>query len=596
MKQQITIYSCVGLVVSAMAAFVYFSASTPFSIPVSESPSITSPAAKLPRISTSTTLPETARQDSVTHPSSQNNKPIVQEKIIDGAVLSSNGQTFPLRQYQAALIPNDPRANQSWVTSSGIDKAWDVPRGNANTVLAVIDTGFALAHEEFEGRWQQNSGEVGVASAEAASKFNCTDRAIALDESCNLVDDDFDGIVDNEFGVTTLQNPSKRNCTDLALPLNRSCNLIDDDGNGFIDDHTGWDFYNFDNSVQAGEIDPEGDGTQHGTYVTGVAAATGNNGMGIAGVDEGTKILPLQALADDGYGNTLSVARAIRYATTRGADVISLSLGSSAPDSYTRQAVREAVAAGIIVVAAAGNGGCECMVYPANYPEVLAVGALNSSNVPASFSAWGSNLDIMAPGTGLYTTDWRAARPTNAYAGGISGTSLATPIVSGMLTRMLSYQPNLSPLQAIAAITETTNRLSLSPTSPHSTTLGFGALNAEKSSVRVRQTHTPTTSYSYTAVSLGNALSIQSPSEHVIPSTLYECSAPAFGTTPVYEVTNSARSFFTASTAEAMAASEQGYSIKLTTYACMLLPHDQLSVPVRTINFMREFKNITDKP
>ncbi len=578
-----------------MAAFTYFSTHTPFSIPAGVPPVAASLVTSLPEKSTPPSASESTIQDTVADSGSQKNA-IIQEKIIAGSVVDLSGQTFPLRQYQTALIPNDPRANQAWVTSSGIDKAWDAPRGSANTLLAVIDTGFALAHEEFEGRWQQNAGEVGVTQTEANSRLNCTDRAAALDESCNLIDDDFDGIVDNESGATSIQNPSKRNCTDQTVPLNRSCNLIDDDGNGFVDDHTGWDFYSYDNSVQAGEIDPEGDGAQHGTFVTGVAAATGNNGKGIAGVDEGTKILPLQALADDGYGNTLSVARAIRYAATRGADVISLSLGSSAPDSYTRQAVREAVAAGIIVVAAAGNGGCECIIYPANYPEVLAVGALNSSNVPASFSAWGNNLDIMAPGTGLYTTDWRAARPTNAYAGGISGTSLATPIVSGMLTRMLSYRPNLTPLQAIAAITESTNRLGLPPSPSHSINLGFGALNAEKSSLRVRQTHTTAASYLYSAVSLGNSLNVQFPSESIASSTLYECLAPAYGTTPIYEVTNSARSFFTASSAEAITASEQGYSIKLTTYACMLLPDDQIGSPVRTINFMREFKNITDKP
>ncbi len=196
----------------------------------------------------------------------------------------------------------------------------------------MIDAGFALKHQEFANRWYTNSGESGPTNVENPSKLNCTDRGLPVSQSCNLIDDNHDGIVDNETGSTSLQNPSQLNCTDQGLPIDKSCNLVDDDNNGFIDDVRGWDFANNDRSVQAGQTSPNGSGTHHGTYTTGVAAATGNNGVGIAGVDWGTTILPIQALDDSGSGSTISVANAIDYAVARHANVISMSLGSSADD------------------------------------------------------------------------------------------------------------------------------------------------------------------------------------------------------------------------------------------------------------------------
>jgi hypothetical protein len=270
------------------------------------------------------------------------------QKIDGQAVL--NGKKYGLRTYKALMMPNDPSANQSWVSSANINAAWDVPRGSAPTLLAIVDTGFALNHQEFQNRWYSNPGEQGPATAEAPSMLNCTDRGLPLNQSCNLIDDDGDGIVDNEAGATSLLNPSRLNCTAQHRPLTKDCNNLDDDNNGFIDDWRGWDFNHNDNSVQDAEASPTQTGVPHGTYVAGVAAATGNNGVGIAGVDWGTTILPIQALGEDGTGYNVDVANAILYAASKHADVISLSLGSSAPDPLVRQAVQQAIAAGSVVV------------------------------------------------------------------------------------------------------------------------------------------------------------------------------------------------------------------------------------------------------
>lgn len=521
--------------------------------------------------------------------------PVIPERVVEGKVVTSDNKTYPLRTYKPLLVPNDPKGGQWWTANARLEQAWDIPGGSNPTLLAIIDTGFALQHEEFANRWHTNPGESGPATVEQPSSLNCADRSLALDAACNLIDDNGDGVIDNEAGAVTYQNPSRLNCSAQGRAVARDCNRIDDDGNGLIDDWRGWDFINYDNSTQAGELNPNGTGTHHGTYVAGAAAATGNNGKGMAGADWGTTILPLQALDDDSYGDTLSVGRAIRYAAAQGADVISLSLGSELSDEFVRQAIAEAIRSGSVVVAASGNDGCECIIYPANYPEVVAVGALGTTNQPASFSSWGDNLDILAPGVGLYTTDWAPANQTSAYAGNIAGTSLATPLVSGTLSRLLSHQPKANTLQLIAALTENTNRLTLDTILPRSNQLGFGTLDAGKAAQRMTTSLTVNQLYTFTPVSAGNKVSPNSPAEVSTVLRAYQCESSAIGTTPIFELIKESTSIFSVSPAEAYQATQSGYSSKLFAYACLQQPHDQALI-LRNINILQEFRNVSAKP
>lgn len=498
---------------------------------------------------------------------------------------------YPLRTYSALALPNDPLVNQWWVPQAQFEPMWEIPRGASDTTIAIIDTGFALKHEEFINRWKVNAGESGSAATEQPSTLNCADRGLILDASCNLIDDDSDTIVDNEIGPVTYQNPSRLNCTGQLKPLTRDCNRVDDDLNGLIDDTTGWDFINNDNSSQAGELNPSGTGTTHGTLVAGVAAATGNNGKGIAGVDWGTKILPIQALDDDSYGDTRSVGRAIFYAVSRGVDVISLSLGSTLSDDYVKRAIEAATKAGIVVVASSGNDGCECIAYPANYPEVVAVGALNSNSQIASFSSWGANIDIVAPGTQITSPTWQSANQTSAYASGVNGTSFSAPMIGGMLTRMLSHQPTATPLQLIAGLTENTNRLSLPSSIPHDPKLGFGTLNALKATSRMTIPKNAYQLYSFTPISQGNYLNPSAPAEQVSTDTIYACDADTIPTTQVTELTKTGLSFYTASKSEVFNAILNGYTSRQFAYACHQQPHDTTTVD-RQINIFHEFKNI----
>lgn len=501
-----------------------------------------------------------------------------------------NDKEYPLRTYKPMAIPNDPSANQWWVTQSKLDQSWDIPAGSTPTTLAIIDSGFALKHEEFANRWYTNPSESGAAATEAVSTLNCADRGLPLSAACNLIDDDSDGTVDNETGAATYQNPSRLNCTALGRAIDRSCNRIDDDANGYVDDRTGWDFTSNDNAPLAGELNPAGEGTTHGTKVAGIAAATGNNGKGIAGVDWQTKILPLQALDDDSYGDTLSVGRSIWYAIDQDADIISISLGSALPDSFVREAVQAALSRGIVVVAAAGNDGCDCMVYPANYPEVLAVGALNNSSQVASFSSYGPNLDILAPGTGMTSPTWQSSNQTSSYAAGLNGTSFAAPFIGGMLTRLKSAQPAATPSQLIAALTENTNRLGLSATPNRDAQYGFGTVDAAKSASRMNTPRTGELPYVFTPVSKGNTLNHAVPSEPVNGALVYACTGGTVGSTPIYELTKANSHFFSLSQVENQQAISLGYTSGLLAYACLQEPHDTNGV-MHNLNIFHEFRN-----
>ena len=496
----------------------------------------------------------------------------VRERVL-GSTIVAGDYAYPLRTYTTQAVPNDPVATQWWSESARLPQMWDTNTGTPHTVLAIIDTGVALDHEEFIGRWAINAGEQGSVGTELPSRKNCSDQGLPLDQSCNRIDDDFDGIVDNESGVTAEENSSSLNCSDQGKSLDKSCNRIDDDGNGLVDDWRGWDFANYDNVPQAGQVAPNGKGVKHGTYVTGAAAASGNNGVGIAGVNWQTKILPLQGLTDSGSGNSVMIARAVRYAIERKADVISMSLGSIYPDSYIRAAVQEAINAGIIVVAASGNDGCECMSYPANYPEVLSVGALDQTNARASFSSYGENLDVMAPGVNLYTTSWTPTNNTSHYAGGVAGTSLATPLVSGMVTSLLGTYPALSPAQIIALLNESANSLGI--TTQHSPQLGFGAIDGYAAETRMRSILQPALRYRYLARD-----------DH----ERYECETGQHPGARIYRLKRHNDEFYTSDDMKMYAASRADYTPTLFGFSCTELGIDAPQ-EVRVLNLAREFSN-----
>lgn len=163
----------------------------------------------------------------------------------------------------------------------------------------------------------------------------------------------------------------------------------------------------------------------HGTHVAGIAAAETNNGIGIAGMAPNTKILAVRVLDASGSGSLANIADGIIYAADAGAEVINLSLGCNCDTQTMENAVNYAWNRGVVVVAAAGNDGVSTTFEPASYANVIAVGAVDSNNRKASFSNWGTWVDVMAPGVDIAST-----YPSNRYVY-LSGTSMASPYVAG---------------------------------------------------------------------------------------------------------------------------------------------------------------------
>lgn len=499
------------------------------------------------------------------------------EVNLDDNSFTIDGKTYPLRVYEPLALPNDTYANQWWVGPTGMEQAWSVPAGPYQTKTAIIDTGYALNHEEFSGRWATSSGESGATIAENPSYLNCSDRALSLNRSCNNIDDNLDGIVDNETGFTSDENPSWLNCTDRSITLDKSCNRVDDDVNGQVDDYRGWDFSNYDHSPQAGEVYDGGSDSDHGTMTSGVLGATGNNGVGIAGVNWYTDILPIQALDDYGYGNSLTVGNSVYYAVDQGVDIISISLGTSADDPFLRQAILYAMENDVVVVAASGNNGCECIVYPANYPEVVAVGASNSSNTTASFSNFGAELDIVAPGQNITTSYWTKDNQTSAYASNVAGTSFSTPFVAGVLGLLRSNQPNASWDELTGILYEESNRKSLTASAPHSKSFGFGYVLSDQALNRVSQAYSPISNYRFSGTILGT-------------ERIKVCDAGMFPGSYLYELTKNGQVDYTVNQYERRKKTANSWTSKKLFGLCVGLPTDTPDF-IRTISLTQEIRN-----
>jgi subtilisin family serine protease len=189
-------------------------------------------------------------------------------------------------------------------------------------------------------------------------------------------------------------------------------NGLDDDGNGFVDDVRGWDFVHNDN-------DPT-DSNGHGSHVAGIVGAIGNNGIGIAGVAWDASLMPLRALGSNGRGYLSDILSAIEYAIDNGALVINASYGRGTYSRAEFEALAHAQEAGILLVAAAGNGSADAdsaPFYPAAYKEaldpgdqrtlwnIISVAATTHKDQLAHFSSYGAqSVHVAAPGWAIYST------------------------------------------------------------------------------------------------------------------------------------------------------------------------------------------------
>lgn len=303
-----------------------------------------------------------------------------------------------------SALPNDPSFSRLWglhnlgqsggVADADIDapEAWNTTTGSRSVVVAVIDTGIDYSHPDLAANVWTNPGEVPG-----------------------------DG--------------------------------IDNDRNGYVDDVRGWDFANND----ADPMDDNG----HGTHVSGTIGAVGDNGIGVAGVSWQVSIMGLKFLSGSGSGSTSAAIAAINYATRMrrdfGINVVATnnSWGGGGFSTGLRDAIEAGGQAGILFVAAAGNDGRNndaTPSYPASYTSqsIISVAATDRSNALATFSNYGvTGVDLAAPGVGIYSTT-----PANTYAS-YSGTSMATPHVTGTIALMAAANRQATAAQLRAAILAT---------------------------------------------------------------------------------------------------------------------------------------------
>lgn len=365
--------------------------------------------------------------------------------------LHNTGQTLP-----GDSSPGTPDAD--------IDcpEVWDTQTGDANVVIAVLDTGVDLDHVDLADNiwsntdeWSGDANSDGFPGVEAVDD----DGDASSDAESNTndgIDNDGDGLVD-ENGIDfrdedvmaadydqddeRLVGPDGEYGTgdddddDIALAPN------DDDENGYIDDMNGWDFVAYSNDP---DDDHSEDEIYHGTHVSGTIGAVGNNGTGVTGVSWSASIMPLKILDEHGTGSVADEIKAIDYAIDNGAQIINASFGGGSSVSSEYSAIQSAGAAGILFVAAAGNDGRDLdllPVYPAGYnlANIIAVAATDNNDALASFSNYGAtSVDVAAPGVKIASTK---AGDSYQY---LSGTSMATPHVSGLAALIWAENPGFS--------------------------------------------------------------------------------------------------------------------------------------------------------
>ncbi len=252
-------------------------------------------------------------------------------------------------------------------------------------------------------------------------------------------------------------------------------NGIDDDGNGYPDDVVGWNFTSHSN-------DPRDD-HYHGTLLAGIIAAEANNSIGIAGIagPADVRIMPLKCFDSNASGSTASAVAAIDYAVRNGAQIINLSWGDREYSQALYDAVRRAVSAGCLVVAAAGNSAADLdsvPVYPASFSSgpfalagVISVTAIDEADRLTGQSDFGRNsVDLAAPGSFIYST-----RPGGSY-GYAGGTSIAAAFVSGTAALVLAKNPTLTGAKVKEILTSAVRPLA----SLQGKTITGGAIHAQR--------------------------------------------------------------------------------------------------------------------
>jgi len=338
---------------------------------------------------------------------------------------------IPINKAPNDIYYNGSQYQQYQLSIVKADSAWGVSTGDSSVIIAMIDTGVDWDHPDLAASIRTNTKEI----------------------------------------------PD---------------NGIDDDGNGYIDDVRGWDFVTGITTMYPGEdgnipdnnpMDFDG----HGTHTAGIAGATTNNGIGIASLAWGAKIMPLRVgwhdIDGNGYGVTSWMSAAFVYAANNGAAVANLSMGTS---KGVLEGALYAYKNGVVICNAAGNTSTDFVSMLGAQPWALAVAATNSDDNKASYSSFGDDVDISAPGGDLASGNRKGilstvVNPSPFYYGTqyieFEGTSMASPMVASLAALVKSKNPTWTPAQVMFQICGTADNID-GKNLGFIGKLGFGRINA----------------------------------------------------------------------------------------------------------------------
>jgi serine protease len=344
-----------------------------------------------------------------------------------------------------AWTPNDAQfPSQPALPTIDAPKAWGTTV-TARVPVAVVDTGIDYTHPDLYLNVWLNPGEIPAAvrarllDADGDGRITFRDLNDARNQGTGKITDrNGNGFID---GADVLR----------PIALGGWADGVSNNGDGYVDDLVGWNFVRNTN-------DPYDD-HGHGTHISGIIGAVGNNGVGVAGVAWNAQLMALKTFDARGIGDSRWSVAAVDYAANLGAKVVNASwvIGGSSPSLAA--AIDRARLKNVVVVAAAGNSGANIDVtaaYPANSPaaNVITVGAVDAAGNLAKYSNYGAkNVDLTAPGSNILSTN-----PGKSY-GYRTGTSMATPFVSGALALVWGLRPEWTYRQVIDQVLNTVDRL-----------------------------------------------------------------------------------------------------------------------------------------
>jgi thermitase len=364
-------------------------------------------------------------------------RPGVEPSAINGKVTlaDGNGPSAALAAVLArfgatAIVPtfDPPPANKELAAKLGMDRAFRVlvPEGTDTPALR-------LAIEQFSGlvRLSELTGIAGVLLTPNDSRYPECYGQNNTGQTGGTPDADIDA--PEAWNLTTGSSSIKVAVLDTGIDATHP-DLAGKVSLGF----------NWSSATTTDWADRYG----HGTHCAGTISANGNNSIGVVGVAWQANLIAGKVLGDGGGGQWPWVASGITWAADQDARVISMSLGGGAADTAVQQACDYAWAQGSVIVCAAGNNNGGSVIYPARFPVTIAVSATDHNDVRASFSSRGPEVDVSAPGANVLSTYF-------GDYGLLSGTSMATPHVAGVMALIFARNPSLTNAQA-REILETT--------------------------------------------------------------------------------------------------------------------------------------------